>query len=604
MMRVLVFNSAKPRYLLLCFFFLQYGTTICASPLLLEKPKGMYPVGEYLEFLEDPTNKLTFDDVKDQRQQSSWQKSEKEILNFAYTSSAYWIRFSLENQTFESLQSFLELPFTPMDSIEFFIPAKNGTVITLHTGDHLPFHDRPFPYNKYVLPIKIERGATQEVWIRFHTQSIMRIHLILWMNDTFIQYIYGDTSFRYFIYGAFIVLAVYMLFIFFTIRERSYLYLVITILMAFLLRASLSGDAFELFWPNSPFWANVSPIVFIGAVVFWVLQFIQAFLLSSQFTPKLHKVLRLTQGLCLVQMGISIFGDYRTGSILGLASYFVLIITLPISVIAWRKGYRPARFMFYIVGILAMAVILDLLVAFDLLELNFFIEKLVGLITPTILIFFSFGLADRINLLKQDRENALSLQLLESEKIIKISETFKKFVPMGFLNRIATQGISEIELGKAENDTMSILFCDIRSFTSFSEGLKPQEVLNFLNSYFKRMNRPIHNNKGFIDKFIGDAIMALFDLPEHQEDTAGYAVNAAIEMHEELKIYNGHRQSVGYLPVKIGIGIHTGPVVIGTVGSDDRMDSTVIGDNVNLASRLEDLTKYYNSQIIGVRDLT
>lgn len=183
----------------------------------------------------------------------------------------------------------------------------------------------------------------------------------------------------------------------------------------------------------------------------------------------------------------------------------------------------------------------------------------------------------------------------ETRRIQAISQTFEKFVPQQFLQRIAAEGIENIELGKAQTETMTILFADIRSFTDLSEKMKPQELLNFLNAYLHRINHPIHKNHGFVDKFIGDAIMALFD---RQNLSANDSVRAAIQMWEEIHKYNRHRHNTGYDAIKVGIGIHTGETIIGTVGSQERMDSTVLGDSVNLASRIEGLTKYYQSGII------
>ncbi len=191
------------------------------------------------------------------------------------------------------------------------------------------------------------------------------------------------------------------------------------------------------------------------------------------------------------------------------------------------------------------------------------------------------------------------IQLAETEKIKAMTRVFEKFVPKQFLNRIAKEGFENIQLGKAESDISTILFSDIRSFTTLSEKMNPQELLNFLNSYFTEMNKPIHNNNGFIDKFIGDAIMALFDDPQvsNQED-AQSAVQAAIDIHNALEAFNKTQQNRNIPPVANGIGIHSGQVVIGTVGSEERMDSTVLGDAVNVASRLEGLTKTYSAKII------
>ncbi|MBF0351884.1 MAG: GAF domain-containing protein [SAR324 cluster bacterium] len=191
------------------------------------------------------------------------------------------------------------------------------------------------------------------------------------------------------------------------------------------------------------------------------------------------------------------------------------------------------------------------------------------------------------------------MQLAESEKVAAMTRTFEKFVPQQFLRRLARDGIDQMQLGKAETDVITVLFSDIRSFTNLSESMSPQELLNFLNAYLKRMNAPIHAHHGFVDKFIGDAIMALFDSQESTDaEDAQNAVQAAIAMQEAVKVYNGHRRNSGYRPIAIGIGIHSGPVIFGTVGSEDRLSSTVLGDNVNLASRLEGLTKKYHAPII------
>ncbi|MBF0352506.1 MAG: response regulator [SAR324 cluster bacterium] len=178
-------------------------------------------------------------------------------------------------------------------------------------------------------------------------------------------------------------------------------------------------------------------------------------------------------------------------------------------------------------------------------------------------------------------------------------ETFKKFVPRQFLGRIARDGMENIEVGHAEMDVMSILFADIRSFTPFAETISPQELLNFLNAYFRRMNVPIHEQRGFIDKFIGDAVMAVFERDSGSPASEVFrAVQSALDMFRVLETYNIHRKQSGYVPIRIGIGVHRGPVIVGTVGSKDRMDSTVIGDTVNIAARLEGLTKIYGVSLV------
>ena len=191
------------------------------------------------------------------------------------------------------------------------------------------------------------------------------------------------------------------------------------------------------------------------------------------------------------------------------------------------------------------------------------------------------------------------MRLAETEAAAKLTAVFEKFVPKEFIKRIAPDGLEFLKFGKADTDFISILFCDIRSFTSLSEKMTPQELVDFLNDFFKRMTAPISQNKGFVDKFIGDCVMALFSIPEEPNDTdALNSVMAAISMQEQIDSFNVDNNRSGDNLLRVGVGIHSGPVIIGTVGSEERMESTVTGDTVNLAARLEGLTKFYRSKIL------
>ncbi len=190
------------------------------------------------------------------------------------------------------------------------------------------------------------------------------------------------------------------------------------------------------------------------------------------------------------------------------------------------------------------------------------------------------------------------LKLAETEAANRLTRLFEKFVPKGFLERIAPEGLESLRFGRAESDEATILFCDIRSFTDLSEPLAPQELMDFLNDYLKMMNMSIMVNHGFVDKFIGDAVMAIFDRVDSSVNDSRNAINAGMGMLQVLSTMNHKRKRQSQVPISIGIGIHTGPVVFGTLGFEERMDSTVLGDAVNLASRLEGLTKYYGASLL------
>ncbi len=186
-----------------------------------------------------------------------------------------------------------------------------------------------------------------------------------------------------------------------------------------------------------------------------------------------------------------------------------------------------------------------------------------------------------------------------SQKEVKLRSAFSKFVPEQVINDfLNSDGDQELK-NNNEKRNVVILMSDIRSFTSISEVNKPEDVVNFLNSYFTRMVDIVKKYGGTVDKFIGDAIMVLFGAPISYNDNAKRAVQAAIEMYSQLdSIPHGQLKFPEGIKFDIGIGIHYGDVIVGQIGSADKTNYTVIGDTVNLASRLEGLTKLYGAKVI------
>jgi class 3 adenylate cyclase/HAMP domain-containing protein len=178
--------------------------------------------------------------------------------------------------------------------------------------------------------------------------------------------------------------------------------------------------------------------------------------------------------------------------------------------------------------------------------------------------------------------------------ILELKQTnlsIERFVPHTFLSIIGKPSIVDVELGDNKRQNMTILFSDIRSFTTLSEKMTPDENFAFINAYLERMGPVIRTHNGFIDKYVGDAIMALFD-------TADEALRAGLAMFDALDVFNAERRLADLAPIAIGIGVNSGLLMLGTIGEKHRMDGTVISDAVNLASRIEDLTKVYRAGLL------
>ncbi|MDQ0891127.1 adenylate cyclase [Paenibacillus sp. V4I9] len=177
-------------------------------------------------------------------------------------------------------------------------------------------------------------------------------------------------------------------------------------------------------------------------------------------------------------------------------------------------------------------------------------------------------------------------------KVENFSQSYYRFVPQQFLRFLNKESILDVELGDQVEQNMSVLIFNIRGFYQLSKRLSPEENFNFVNSFLKRFGPYVRNHQGLMNKYLGAGFMALFP------NQADEALRACIEMRKELDIYNSHRAKVGYMPVDFGIGLHKGPLRLGIIGEEQRLEGNVISDGVNLATMLEKMTEPLGASIL------
>ena len=323
------------------------------------------------------------------------------------------------------------------------------------------------------------------------------------------------------------------------------------------------------------------------------LVFISAFACPALFAAFLNK-LYPDESISLIKKGFYVLSGILTSTLLfssnvstaflGLMSGVVaLCLIYSLFVLIKALIHKREGAIFALIGMLALVLtaVNDILFDNQMISTDYYVQY--GML------FFIFSQSFLLSL-----KSSLAFLSIEnlSIKINKINIASSRFVPTEFLSFLGKESVIDVNLGDHVIKDMTILFADIRSFTSISESMTPEENFIFINNLLKRISPIIRAHHGFIDKFIGDSIMALF--PNNQKD----AVLAASHLLKELDDYNTERINLGLPPIKIGIGINSGSSMLGTIGEEERMDGTVISDAVNLASRIESLTKIYGANVM------
>lgn len=176
-------------------------------------------------------------------------------------------------------------------------------------------------------------------------------------------------------------------------------------------------------------------------------------------------------------------------------------------------------------------------------------------------------------------------------ELASFNHVYERFVPREFIDLLKKKSILEIHLGDQVSQKMTVMFADIRGWTTLLEKMTPTEAFSFINAYLRRVSPVIKDCNGFIDQYYGDGVMALF--PGAPDD----AVRAAVGLQGAVAEYNSERARDGFDPISIGVGLHLADLMLGVIGSEDRMQGAVVGDAVNLAARIEGLNKMYGSYV-------
>ena len=310
-------------YILLCFFMLVPGL---AGALVFDENTRSLPLGTAMSVFEDVRGDASIEDITSPALQASFRQHDKGVLNAGYSRSVFWLRLDLEyrpQQANGDQPWLLELAYPPLDHVQLYLPDAQGRYqLSQHTGDALPFSSREIKQHNYVFELQLPPAQRQSVYLRLESQGSIQAPLTLWAPNAYLEeqpariYVLGI------IYGVLLVMLIYNLFIFLSVRDTSYLYYILYIASFGFYQLSVNGAAIEYFWPNSPWWANAATPFLIGAAAMFGCQFARSFLHTAEHSPWVDRALLLMMACGVLVMSLALTASYALS--LRLATYLAL----------------------------------------------------------------------------------------------------------------------------------------------------------------------------------------------------------------------------------------------------------------------------------------
>lgn len=577
---------------LLFFLFFSIGLSLHAQVALKAGEEVIY-LNKHVQILTDKENQLEIEEAKNH---TSYQALSELSLPLSpdYT---YWLKVELSNPGDQHTDWMLFNEAMGMATL--YLIDSSGNESVFHSGRNMPGRMKEVNEGDFIhFPLYLKAHSSQTLYLKLweidHQAIPVNLKLydmLKWKDDDHIPL---ENTILVFL-GIFGIMCLYNLVLFITVRFKAYLFYALYLLCVGTFVLFAVGPMTYPSFGDPRYLVPIGHLAFSAINIFYYL-FGKSFLDLKNLLPKWDRILSwviiIKSGFLIVTQTIF----YTSFNIpLGLGIEFVLLLLdVILNLIFFIALARTKdRLAFYFIGGSGSVIVLGLSLAVlgHIFSLSYTFMIFLSTIVVEI-IFFSLGLGYRIRKTEQEkvdaeREKRIAQEAL-NEKLSSLNVAFKRFVPHEFIKSLGHTNVLDVNLGDGVEKEVTVLFSDIRDYTSLSEKMTPKENFDFLNTYLGRMGPAIQKHNGFVNQYYGDGIMALF--PEKAED----ALLAAREMLQTLKEFNENREEA----LRIGIGLHTGQLMMGVIGDADRMDASVVADTVNTASRMEGLTKHYGTSIV------
>jgi len=396
---------------------------MAAEPMILPQELKWLSLGGHMDILEDQAKQWTIRDMVAEPVAARFMPSRGESPGFGFTSSAYWVRFTIVNPWDLDIQWCLEVAYPPMDSIVLYMPTQADQFQIKRGGDHLPFHARDVDYKDFIFLLHTPPKSQQTYYIRFENAGSMNLPLTILSLVALAEKINREQIVLGIYHGAILVMLIYNFFIFISIRDLSYLYYVLFNCGWVLAMLSLNGLAFQYLWPRAVWWTNNSLLFFFCFSFMWGVQFSRSFLETAHHTPVFDVMLRALLVLAVLGMACALLTSYYTSvrltNIIGMTSVIVWINGF----LCLRRGVRAARYYVMAWSALILGITILSMKNLGILPYNVFTIWAPQLGSATEITLLSLGLADRIRTLRQEKERAektlMDTQLTMQDALLK-----------------------------------------------------------------------------------------------------------------------------------------------------------------------------------------
>lgn len=384
----------------------------------LDSSQPFHEVGLHAEYLEDTNRLLQIQDFIAHPIDFSWRQGQSTVPNFGYSSSAYWLRFRVNNLQ-DARDWLIEINYPLLDNIQVYFLSRQQLVSSVHTGDAQEFNFRPFKHRNFIIPFPETDASELDVYVRVTTHGTLEVPLTLWQTQAFWEKEQKILAVKGVYAGLILVMVLYNLFIYLAVKEASYLYYVCYAFFILMLQLSLDGFAYQMLWPMAPGWHEISLLLSIAFASAFQSLFTNSFLDLEHRLPVASKALLLLVLLLVLCAAGALSASYAVMIRIVVAMVFpVSLICLATGVYLFSRGVAVARYFVmgwtvFFLGVLALAAS-----KFGLLPINFFTNNAMQIGSAVEVVLFSLALADRINIDKREK-------LAAKQEAIKNLERFK-----------------------------------------------------------------------------------------------------------------------------------------------------------------------------------